>query len=97
MKLVEMVKLVCLFLMSCREMSGQSEPEIMEGRNTEACRSVVMVLGHCTNGGSLGSIARVPFSAALMEENTDMSLLLIHNILIEPKSMMSKMIIWVRD
>lgn len=69
----------------------------MDGKNTEALRSEVMILGHCTEGGSRGSIARVPFSAVLMEENTDMSLLLIYNILIEPESMVSKKIIWVRD
>lgn len=97
MKRVEMVKLVCLFLMSWREMSAQSEPEIMDGKNTEAPRSEVMISGHCTEGGSLGSIAREPFSAVLMEENTDMSLLLIYNILIEPESVVSKKIIWVRD
>ena len=78
-------------------MSAQSEPEIMDGKNTEALRSEVMILGHCTNGGSLGSIARASFSAVLMEENTDMSLLLIYNILIEPESVVSKKIIWVRD
>ena len=84
MKLVGMVKLVCLFLMSCREMSAQTKPEIMDGKNTEVLRSEVMILGHCTDGGSLGSRARAPFSAVLMEENTNMSLLLIYNILIEP-------------
>lgn len=78
-------------------MSAQSEPEIMDGKNTEALRSEVTISGHCIEGGSLGSIARMPFSAVLMEENTDMSLLLIYNILIEPESVVSKKIIWVRD
>lgn len=60
-------------------------------------RSEVTISGHCTEGGSLGSMVRTPFSAVLMEENTDMSLLLIYNILIEPESMVSKKIIWVTD
>ena len=58
-------------------MSAQREPEIVDGKNTEALRSEVTISGHCTEGDSLGSMARMPFSAVLMEENTEMSLLLI--------------------
>lgn len=92
-----MVKLVCLFLTSPRGMSARSEPEIMDGKKIEALRSVFMILSHSSDGGSLGSIAGVPFSAILMEENTDMSLLLRYNVLTESESVVIKKVIWVRD
>lgn len=75
---------------------AQSEPEIVDGKNTEALRSLFMTLGHSTDDGSLGSIAGVPFSAVLVE-NTDMSSLLIYSVHIESESMVTKKVVWVQD